>query len=936
MRKLAWCICCLVWFLLSTPVARSQEQRFSLAMQGVSLSQALEQFVNVTGLAVSYDPVLVAGHLTYCAADNEPAEVVLRCLLRESGLDFYRLSSGTYILASAPEITPQPGYVTGTVVDRETGHPLTYAHVLLDQADLGSVTNQSGQFIFSPVLPGRYVLSISHVGYETWHDTLRVYANYRTVTEASLQAKPVVFAPIIVDGLQQRLPSEALVHYVIESANGVAGSSSILAGNTLGSHRPLPGIRINNITADINIQGGEAGDHQLQLDDVPIYLPRTMMGFLGPFGAFSVDQITIHKAGFGASYGSQTGGVIAFQHAIGTGNHFDAQIDPFSVNTRIQYEPPSSGMAVISMMGAARVGLWNVYRPSRLAATLNEWSAPDPFLLGAPLTQEENLLVPFSEALSLKSTPDPELHFSDVHGAVHIRVAPMHTVRASFYAGGRRLGGSLLPDKTFGRNTLDVDEAFLTVVDDYDWSNRLGQIRYQAVLGGHSVFSTQFSGSTYRLDDSYVVLDSLTFGTTEPVSNVFERTVKDSNDINTVSLKTSIDHARGAHQLRFGAEAIHSQSRFDLQSVVFQDSGDESGPVFTENVEFTASYDAQHEGVRHSVNTWRYVTFTEDEITIRRNTMLNAGVRLTYVPDRITVYAEPRLSLRHDHENGWLGPWSTHTAVGIYRQYLNQLDVSKISTGTLLPSVRIWLPTDQSVRPPIAFHFTQAVLFSPVPGWQFRLEGYYKYQPHGLVTRYAEEYTTYVRGPVKNQTEFLASVNGRAYGGTALLAWEGRKGQARFVYEYSNATRKSPELFEGRRVPVPWNEPHRINVVLDWRPLSFISLSARWSGIWGRSWAFRRAYYDYFGQSDETRYQTNYDLGRPDDHVLPPFSQLDLNLTYTQPVGSARLQVQVDILNALDRRNEADWRIVSESDSAPIAPRYFFPRLTALAVRLSY
>jgi len=242
-----------------------------MAVRGVPLEGAIEQFVDATGLAVAYDPTLVEGKIAYCAVENETAENVLECLLEDSGLDFYRLSSGTYVLTVSAEVEPERGFLAGLVRDGETGAPLPQAHVYLVDAGFGSVTNETGRFILPPLLPGRYAVRVTHLGYQSWQDTLLVHASRQTHTEAALQPEPILITPVIIDGLR---PTAGLVgsaddRFVTPGLDGrISDRSSYPALST------LPGVRMHDVTADVHVQGGDAGEHELRLYNVPVYLPR--------------------------------------------------------------------------------------------------------------------------------------------------------------------------------------------------------------------------------------------------------------------------------------------------------------------------------------------------------------------------------------------------------------------------------------------------------------------------------------------------------------------------------------------------------------------------------------------------------------------------------------------------------------------------------------
>lgn len=902
---------------MRTGDVRAQDQGYTVAVRGINLDEAIQRFVEATGTAVSYDPALVRGRSASCAAEDAPAESVLRCILADSGLDFVRLSSGTYVLTERVQVAPERGYLAGRVTDRDTGTPLSDSHVQL--ASLMAVTDQSGRFTFPALVPGRYVLTISHVGYRPWRDTMFVAAREQIRAQVEMESEPVFITPVIVDGLQQRRPSAALGRPTA-SADRI-GAMDPAPQNRI---RALAGVRLNDVTADVHVQGSDAGASQLRLDGVPVFLPRSMAGLVGPFGSFALERITVHKAGFGAPHGSQTAGVVLAEHALSSTNDVDVQADPYSLNTRIRLSSPTGDGVQVHGMAAARVGLWDIVTPPQLQSTLEDWSRPDPFLIMAPLESET-----FIDPANLLGAPvNPRIRFSDIHAAARIRFSPLRSVHASIYQGRHRLGGGVLNRaERFADSLIDF-----TVEDEYAWRNRTGQIRYDAVLGSRTLAGIQLRASSYRLDHDYQVLDSVAVvfqDQSARLGSISTTPVRDGNGVLTLAAEATLDYAIGPHHLTAGLESGFIDSRFDLQSVYFVNEQTNT-PIADAG---SGAFDKSR--VSSNAESWYAAAYAEDRLRLSTHLHLEGGVRLTYLDARRTVYAEPRTALLYDGELGALGTMSSRTSAGLYRQFLNQTDAGKLNAGALLPTVRVWLPVDATVRPPMAYHLAQEFLFSPRQNWTIRLEGYYRWDANGLALAYAPfNEAGFIRGPAF-QSQFLASTRGWSYGGNLGLAWTQSAFRLEGRYAYGHAVRESDLLFEGRRHTAPWIEPHRLELSADWMPANRLAFSARWKGVWGRTWGFRQLYYDYFGNHGSTRFHGPFDLGDPDSHVLSALSQLDVSVSYSQRMGSAQLQLRAEVINVLDHENVIDWRLVPGDGTWIKEPRTLYPMMPAVAVRLS-
>src|SRR5690606_14138666 len=106
--------------------------------------------------------------------------------------------------------------------------------------------------------------------------------------------------------------------------------------------------------------------------------------------------------------------------------------------------------------------------------------------------------------------------------------------------------------------------------DDYDWANTVGQVRYSAVLGARTLVAFQARGSRYDLVHEYDVVNALSFnvpvtGAAAPALSSFGTVrVRDGNAVRILAAEASVDHARGRHHARLGAEVSHVDSRFGL------------------------------------------------------------------------------------------------------------------------------------------------------------------------------------------------------------------------------------------------------------------------------------------------------------------------------------------------------------------------------------
>lgn len=88
--------------------------------------------------------------------------------------------------------------IVGRVQDRETGRPVSAATVRLSEG-MGSVASDGqGRFALPNVLPGRYELTVRHLGYSEISEIVQIPAQRTVEVDVQLSANPVELEPIVV------------------------------------------------------------------------------------------------------------------------------------------------------------------------------------------------------------------------------------------------------------------------------------------------------------------------------------------------------------------------------------------------------------------------------------------------------------------------------------------------------------------------------------------------------------------------------------------------------------------------------------------------------------------------------------------------------------------------------------------------------------------
>lgn len=915
------------------------EPRYTMALVGVPLSEALEQVIARTQISLAYEPEMVAGRTTFCKAEQAPPGKLLSCVLKNTGLDYVQLSSGTYTLRPDARTEPLYADLSGRVVDAQSGRPLDGAHVLLGTDGQGTAANSNGRFSFPQLKPGHHRVVVTHVGYHNVTDTIYVAPRQERRVALSLAPRVVLSEPIVVNGFEVRLPSKELLAES-RTESQLTSAPQVGTPDVVQELGTVAGVRLGNGLSDVHLQGGASGEQQFLLDGVPVFMPVSSGGLISPFSPFALKRVTVRKAGFGAEYGSALSGMIEVDQRVAPseGDHrLMGRIDPLSANVQWGGRLEGSDDLTASWMITGRHDLWSVHQPDHLQALFGNWSTPDRFLLRA-------LRSPNERSPDAGATGDGGManrlavEFTDLHGAAQVEFGNLSSLHLSVYRSANAFGtesvvgpgGSVLfdeleeedPDGEEGGDAEAADDPPGAEVDGnrtifkkaYRWRNRMAQVRYEWVPSGQLFLSARLWGSDYRLNRPVSL--SAAADSTAPTSDDSDRSVsvqsKEFNEIREVGVRLRADWARpNGHYLSGALAAVRERSDVSLSADPFGASPARFAPF---------------QPVR-----WRVSGFLEDRVSLGEHIKATLGTRLTYLPGKQTLYGEPRLSVRYDRKTANGGTWAARWAAGLYRQYVHSFDATTYNITSLLPRVRYWFPIGKGQRPPEAYHTTASVLYRPSTPWKLSTEVYYKHQPHLLVLDYGG-------APSSTGGSLFQTADGYAYGAAATATRTGEHLRVKAQYDYAIARRRIPDRFGGTFEPVPWNGPHRLQLSVDLTPLPHWTATLRWQGVWGRSWGFRQTYYDFLAPDPKTRRFRPFDLSNPADHRLSPMSRWDLGVAYSREIAGLTLKGRATLINVLGRDNIAGWSL----QYAPDKKRYVrsrrraAPFIPSISLQVSY
>ena len=860
--------------------------RVSLALIDVPVTDALETLAVTAGIGLVWQSSALgapAERRISCRVENAEPEAVLRCITKAAGLDFVRLSSGTYVVIAGSEVAPRLGSLAGVVLDASSGSPVSMARVELAERSNALLSSDDGGFVFRDLLPGRYALHVRALGYTPMRLEVELAPGQGRVTRLMLAPQAQLVRPIVVNGLR----AGALGMSSPNAATGTTSFEGTLARAVVAPPSlflpgaPLPlGVSRRDGTGDLHMQGGDLGEHPWRLDGIPLYDVTSLSGLLGMVAPLAVEQLTLRRSGYRADVGSFAAGVLDLQHLVDAtprGPQAEMHADPLAASARLS-APVSLGAANGSVMLAGRTGLWNWTAPPALTRAMRHWSTPEPVLLSrlagvGALPGMENLeSSTFAAAIGRE---DVTLH--DLHAALRLQSGVAHTIDASAFRleRGVRFDGTVASD----RGTA------LRTEDRYAWRTTGAQLTHKWLLGTRVRQQLQLRTAQHALDH-----DGSMRMTSAPSVGLGAH---EDNRIAETTLAAQWRVPFGTRtDVSLGLEGTRTRATLNLANRVLR-------PLAVDET------------------VWRGTALADATVQLADRRYLDVGLRVTQLQSGRT-YGEPRVALRGEHGVDRVFTW--RLAAGGYHQFVNQYDVASTMPTAFVPGMRFWLPGDGRTPVAQAWHGSSEMAWRVASGWELRAETFARWHPVLPMFDYGVMFDpTRVNTAIADSLAFAVGTSGRATGlGVRLQrdvtqgAWRTR---SELAYDLGWATRTFPSRFANTAQPVPWLEPHRALWSTDVQR-GGVTLATRFRGVWGRRWALRQAYYDLLGASSAS---ADLPIVSPGQMRRPALLDLDVGATWERELAGTRVEFGASVLNAMARRNVLDYglqRVASDDGNA--------------------
>lgn len=844
----------IIWFLLL--LVRTSAQQPAAGYQLVvppdqDLLETVSRLAAIYSIDLAYVPETLAQQSvskgTYTATSLED---LLHQLLAQSNIQYRVLSDRRVLLrnvsAYAPAEAKEEQALHGRIIDAETGQPMVNVALALDTLNLGTLTDEHGQFALP--LPaqrqGRSLL-IHHIGYRSQRLRLQAWTSGQTI---SLQPEPFTLAEVVV---VDQLPT-ALDRLGAFSARLSADQLKAVAGLQLTGYdlfrriQLLAGIAADDdLSADIRIRGSNADETLLLLDGMPLYRVDHFYGVFSAIHTPYLAQVDLYKNTLPVSYGGRTGGMLHMRSAESVPTEWSGQLDLDLLTASGLLHLPISERWSLQLSG--RQSHTNV-----ADSKLFDWVGDRQ----RPFTDDEALITR-PERLVLR----PDFSFQDAHAKLLFEPKANQRFSANFYHSADDFQNQYTNSFLTGIRTRRVmhTEQFS---DGQNWDNLGMSLLYRSDLGRRwsaeaDVYYTRYAFDR-RLEAS---LNS------RRQQQEITRSLLDNRYYNTIAQGgTRIELTRssgGGNRWKVGMGGTWHDNIFRLQTEADTVLGGQGQA-------YAAQFFAAYQG-RISPH-WEW----------------SIGGRMSYFDRTGEWYPAPRIHTAYR----WGKQWRLKAAFGVQQQFVREIvheDRLGQSHDLIVLSDGDRIPVGVSTNWMLGASYQHAA-------WSVDIEAFYRTLDEvidhaSLQLGFGNQ--TIRSGRRDNYRLFRGQ--GRVSGLDFSLAWMRPSYESQVAYTWSKAINSFPAILRGLEFPARNDRRHQLKWTNKWK-------LGRWELSANAVYSSGRPYYDLALLPGDIGDRKDLRLDRL-VNWLPSYQRLDAGIVYQFPLGSTTARLSCAVFNVTNHDN---------------------------------
>lgn len=240
----------------------------------------------------------------------------------------------------------QNAEIKGFVYNKKTGEGVSYATVVVADKPLGAMTDENGFFTLGEVAPGKYMISVITVGYDTLETTVDLKPYKPQVLKLYMQPNSKTLGRVQID--LDRIKNETTVRIseVSVSPKQLTQIPTVGGEPDLVQYlQVLPGVVFSGDQGgQLYIRGGSPVMNKVLLDGMTIYNPFHSIGLFSVFDTDILKTTDVYSAGFSAEYGGRISAIVDVKTRDGDRNKLSGKVNVNPFTSKALIEGPLRGV----------------------------------------------------------------------------------------------------------------------------------------------------------------------------------------------------------------------------------------------------------------------------------------------------------------------------------------------------------------------------------------------------------------------------------------------------------------------------------------------------------------------------------------------------------------------------------------------------------------
>lgn len=229
--------------------------------------------------------------------------------------------------------------VTGKIINGGNGEPITGAKLAIQDTDQRTISDPSGNFLFS-LNPGGYLLEANSLGFEKERYNLEVYTGGNIsieLFENTIELENfTLFSTSADNNISSTISGKNTIDIsTLKKIPAVLGEVDVLK-----SVQTLPGVTsVGEVYNGFNVRGGSVDQNLILLDEAPIFNPSHVFGFFSIFNSDIINKVDFYRGGIPANRGGRLASLLHIEPNYG-GNKLKLNGGINTLSSRLSIEGP--------------------------------------------------------------------------------------------------------------------------------------------------------------------------------------------------------------------------------------------------------------------------------------------------------------------------------------------------------------------------------------------------------------------------------------------------------------------------------------------------------------------------------------------------------------------------------------------------------------------